>query len=1198
MKTEEYTYNESTKKIENEEKCFTIEKEDGSVQDTPFSISSYTQYLQEISHFPQLSVERQLQLGHEIRNGSSQARTELINCNLKLVVSIAKKYFSRAKHLNELDIIEEGNAGLIQAVEEYDPEKGAFTTYASYWIQQYIRRAIINQDSTIRKPIHFHILKSKYHKIEAECMNNNLPLPSDEELCQILKTTPETLYFIKNPSNIETVSLFKLVGEDEESELIEFIPSEENAYEDLLNKMVERDLLICLKEILSPLKYYIIWHHILNSPSATLEDMATSFHVTKERIRQVEEKTLKFLKPYMTQNSKKLNNTLNTIHQKEKEKYSRLKVKPITPSQITTYLYLKNILTNQEEELYILKNFSKYTYNKEQYANQMGISIEKLDTIIQSLQAKMKMALADTSAFQKFCDNISKEYKTKIYTIVDNIANRQLIEKYSHKTYGELRNELARRDYTLNRAEQCLLKKYSLPRFQSKINQSQITTEINSVMFNYKHYLNQVPKEKLIHKFNRYRNIFTEEEQLYLECYFFNTTEPYIFNESYPNSTVSTRFPSLISKLESYYYNLNLYQDSITYNDYLELRYKFADALTKLEKRILDLYFGVYKKAYSISSISNTTSLTNYEVENIIEQALAKLKELSKLKNNSFLINKKIYTSYINNIIFNFDPQVQNILKMYYFNELPISTISENMQMSISKVTNVISQALETIDIYRYREIKSFKVTEQDIEQVYKRYGQELTNEFKEIVRLFFIKHNTAKEIALTLDININSVEENIKLFEQLYIDIKSPQVDTITIEDIAFEVLKEDKDSVLTPLEKKFISLIYGLNNKYNNLGITISYDKVKHEISSLDDPASMHDNIINKIKATKSGFLKPGTIYLSKERLDNLLVDPHLPVPTKLLNTFCNIEYQKATSRITKEENNLDYQKATIIICKYLNHEIEGRLNYQEDVKPLNSAFSNRDQAILEDYYQNEMSREVITKKYNVSYDELNNIINYLKRLNTVFKNNSKEFYFDFDYYYDAINNPSLPYYGNLKLATSIFNLAYGLTDNKHHNYQEINTILKTNYSEDEIKTIINELMLSICKLKNGFTKENTFTYEEICTYYKAHQTQMSYTQIQLYQSYFDKIKRSLKDPMVDTLVPPAIINDLITALYPDAFNLSIATKDDIIKIIEQYNSLIDISTIEQLTYLYDIKGQDIMTELEKESLSLILLHFEKNS
>ena len=1197
MKTEEYRYNESTKEYENEEKDLTLEQED-EIGATPFSISGYTQYLQQISHFPQLSIERQQQLGLEIRNGSSQARTELINCNLKLVVSIAKKYFSRAKYLNELDIIEEGNAGLIRAVEEYDPEKGAFTTYASFWIQQYIRRAIINQDSTIRKPVHFHVLKGKYKKIETECMNHNLPLPSDEELCQILKTTPDTLYLIKNHSNIEAVSLFKSVGEDEESELIEFIPSNEDDYEDLLNKMVERDLLIGLKEILSPFKYYIIWQRILNNPSATLEDMASTFHVTKERIRQIEERALKNLKPYMIKNSKKLNHTLKAIHEKEQEKYSRLKVKPITPSQITTYLYIKNILTEQEEELYILKNFSKYTYTKVQYANHMGLSIEKLDTIIESLQAKMKTALADTQAYQKFSNNIRREYKTKIYTIVDNIANRQLIEKYSNKTYGELKNELALHDYTLSRTEQSLLKKYSLPRFQSEINNAQITTEINSIIFNYKHCLNQVPKDKLLHKFYRYRNDFTEEEQLYLECYFFNTLEPYVFNESYPDSTVSKRLPSLVSKLESYCYNLNLYCNTLTYNDYLELRCKFPDALSDLEKRILNLYFGIYKKAYSISSISNTTSLTNYEVESIIDQALAKLKELYKLKNNHFLINKTIYTPYIKNIIFDFAPQVQDILKMYYLDELPVSTISLKLEMSPNKVTDIISQALRRIDVYRYREIKSFKVTEEGIEQVYKRHGQELTNEFKEIIRLYFIKHNNSKEIALSLDININSVEENIKLFEQLYIGIESQKITTITTEDIVAEVLKEDKDSVLTPLEKKFISFIYGLNNSYNNLGITISYDEVKYEMPSIDDPASMHDDIINKIKAAKSGFLKPGTIYLSKERLDNLLVDPHLPVPTKLLNAFCNIEYQKTTSKMTKEKINLDYQEATIIISKYLNHEIEGSLNYHEDIIPLLSSFSNRDRAILEDYYQNEMSRDVIIAKYNISYNEFINLIDYLKRLNTVYKSNHKEQFFDFDYYYDAINNPSLPYYGNLKLATSIFNLAYGIIDNKHHDYQEINALLKTNYSEDEIKTIINELMLSICKLKNGLTKENTFTYEEVTTYYKAHLGQMSFAQIELYRSYFDKIKRSLKNPMVDTLVPPAIINDLITALYPDAFTLSTATKDDIIKIIEQYNSQIDISTIEQLTYLFDIKGKDIMTETEKESLSLILLHFEKNS
>lgn len=224
--------------------------------ETLFLDDTYKMYLNEIRKYPILSVEQQKKLGRRYKeNGDLKAKELLINCNLRLVVSVANRYKERLNHFQVLDVVQEGNLGLIRAVETYDPDQGAFTTYAIPWIKEKITRGLAEKDQEIRKPVAFINAKTKYLRLIEENNARGLPLPTDEEICDILNISSETLKNIRDSSNKTTVSLNQPIDDEDKSELGYFVPATNNEYDDVLNQIDRDELLLVFKEILNPLQY-------------------------------------------------------------------------------------------------------------------------------------------------------------------------------------------------------------------------------------------------------------------------------------------------------------------------------------------------------------------------------------------------------------------------------------------------------------------------------------------------------------------------------------------------------------------------------------------------------------------------------------------------------------------------------------------------------------------------------------------------------------------------------------------------------------------------------------------------------------------------------------------------------------------------------------------------------------------------------
>lgn len=254
-------------------------------------------YLKEIGRVPLLSSDEETELAKRMAEGDTKAKNRLSEANLRLVVSIAKKYVGRGMQF--LDLIQEGNLGLLKAVEKFDYTKGfKFSTYATWWIRQAITRAIADQARTIRIPVHMVETISKVKKVSSQLLHETGHDPSAEEIAEKLNMPAERVREIMRIAQ-DPVSLETPIGEEEDSHLGDFIPDDDApAPADAASLMLLKEQ---LNDVLSTLtdreaKVLKLRFGLEDGRSRTLEEVGKEFDVTRERIRQIEAKALRKLR--------------------------------------------------------------------------------------------------------------------------------------------------------------------------------------------------------------------------------------------------------------------------------------------------------------------------------------------------------------------------------------------------------------------------------------------------------------------------------------------------------------------------------------------------------------------------------------------------------------------------------------------------------------------------------------------------------------------------------------------------------------------------------------------------------------------------------------------------------------------------------------------------------------------------------------
>ena len=254
-------------------------------------------YLKEIGKVPLLTADQEIELAQKMEEGDEFAKKQLAEANLRLVVSIAKRYVGRGMLF--LDLIQEGNMGLIKAVEKFDYRKGyKFSTYATWWIRQAITRAIADQARTIRIPVHMVETINKLTRVSRQLLQELGREPSPEEIAEEMDIPVERVREIQKISQ-EPVSLETPIGEEEDSHLGDFLPDDDvPAPSEAAASMILKEQLV---EVLGTLtereqKVLRLRFGLDDGRARTLEEVGKEFNVTRERIRQIEAKALRKLR--------------------------------------------------------------------------------------------------------------------------------------------------------------------------------------------------------------------------------------------------------------------------------------------------------------------------------------------------------------------------------------------------------------------------------------------------------------------------------------------------------------------------------------------------------------------------------------------------------------------------------------------------------------------------------------------------------------------------------------------------------------------------------------------------------------------------------------------------------------------------------------------------------------------------------------
>ena len=284
--------------IENEVEAFSaaenmerILEQEGLAIDDPVRL-----YLKEIGRVPLLTADREKELAERMMIGDEDAKVELVEANLRLVVSIAKRYVGRGMFF--LDLIQEGNMGLMKAVDKFDYTKGyKFSTYATWWIRQAITRAIADQARTIRIPVHMVETIHKVSRISRQLLQENGREPTADEIGERISMSPEKVREIMKIAQ-DPVSLETPIGEEEDSHLGDFIPDDTPSPAEATSTSILREELERQLHTLTPREEHVIKLRfgLYDGRTRTLEEVGKEFDITRERIRQIEAKALRKLR--------------------------------------------------------------------------------------------------------------------------------------------------------------------------------------------------------------------------------------------------------------------------------------------------------------------------------------------------------------------------------------------------------------------------------------------------------------------------------------------------------------------------------------------------------------------------------------------------------------------------------------------------------------------------------------------------------------------------------------------------------------------------------------------------------------------------------------------------------------------------------------------------------------------------------------
>lgn len=1175
-----------------------------------------------MSMYPKVSKELNRMLFGEYKKGVEGSLDNLIFSNFRFIVSIAKKYIKRDRSLELSELVNEGILGFIKALEKYDEGKGELLTYASKWIDYSIKTAININLETLKVDAKFQIKLNKYRELIRECQNSNMPLPSDEEIKIFLKVGDKTLEEIKKMANLQKLSLdYNMNEENPDETLKDCIADSDEGYERIEDEMSDKSLLIFLKEKLTPCEYFVLYSRILTSKKMTLSEIASQLGVTDRRINQIEKDTLAKVKQRYLKNGK-INST-SDYSTNEMAKYNTL---PIDIDSIMRYLYLAKILSDKERSLYSYYIKRKYDYKANYYAGILGVTEDEIYSIADKI--KKEVSLIDNAAFLDFRKVIITDFGTRIFNLDLSDLN-QIFEKYGSfmkhrmitddmissnilepstslwdritddEAYEKIKNL-----YDVDSSIDDLLRRYFNQNMNDCASARVCQNEVNKAMFigNGKE---RVPFDKLFIVLFKNKKEFTNEQYDFLLIQFGKISAGK-FREKYPASSLlddSTKQNCILDKLEELYFGIRDYgQIRLTKKQYMSIR----DKMNEEDKDILDMIYGFDKKPLSIEEIVALIGGTYEEAYTKLYNAKRKAENKYLAKSKSKEIDESLYIPFIDDLSIDLNSNTRCMLRMFLVEHKNYEEIATYFKKSKQKISDCIMDGLRKIDFYRFGILlPKEKYTREELLEALMAPN---IKDFERDIIKEYLKNGSIVDVGKKFMVDKKTVETILKRFYLNASNNKLANVE-VSIADIENEIKCHPSVRVISEDNAKIMALYLGIKCVLNPEGRVYTVAEIKKFYPKAERMDKIKQNVKKAIAEKKLGLIRGQYAFMDRCELIEVLKDQRLPIRDKdretIMYAFGIAPYEYKSSQelmdMYKEDTSTlrtRIQRAFLSIFKYINGEIKGTIDFTRDILPYFKYFSKADRSFLLDYYKNHLTYEELASRYKISTDAVANLIAkltlYLDTINE--ENNGQEHFFDFDYYYEAIEKDDFPFYGDISKCKLIFRMFY---DERLTAKQIIERVGLT-CSESTIYRILSALKVASMKRKMGIVKVREYDDEEIRDYYIKNRYNMDISHQYVYFRYFDRKKRESKSGFVSaSTVPqlsPIIRCDLLKANNEVVFDIETATKDEILSIIDKYKNSLSDKSLTTLLRIADSSERELLEEDERQKVKSILALVEK--
>lgn len=965
---------------------------------------------------------------------------------------------------------------------------------------------------------------------------------------------------------------------------------------DFINLEVDERILKVLNDSLEQDVYYVFYQMI---SGVSIEDIAKKMDVTLYEIKKRYVYALEVLETFLIKDEKRLKRRLYSINEREGSKSKRIKIVPFSLESIVIYFYLKDTLTMEEKKLYYYQIFSKYEYYPQELVVLLGGDVD-LESLGASLNKKINDCLNEEE-FKTYYAQMVSDYGPYLY----NLVKSENLKKFDFSSIREVVNILAFDDIKkflsddfayITPNEKKLLYKYYYRKSRHSAEVEDIERDINLNLFGYKQRKNDIMPRKYYQTYLDNLGEFDETQRLFLECFYFKIRDKRDFLEANADSRLYYRYYYLTDRLEKLYYNIRNFTDN-TFNrkKWLSIRDRYKEKYSEERVKLMDLFYGVDGEPMPIKEIHKKfyPNLTYIKVHDLVSDAREAAINVYINKKHKIDIKPEDYLPYLTQE-YEYTDDTRKILLMFLRDNRSYDEISKEMGLNKTRISNIITDGIRRIDHYRLGILHARKIDGELLNAVYEYFPDSFSDQDKEIYRLKFICGKNNDEIAEEVGIPKKDVNSRMGvLYKKL--DKYAIRDVEITYDDVKEELERHFTDTVIEDYHQRVLSLYYGVKNKFNPTGEAYRSKDIQKMLNISNNQYYRHlQGGQELIKLRKVNRVWPFLWVMPRNEIPQILEDVHLPISDKerfIINSLFELNGHKyMTVEELAEyygENDTSirrrYLRAMVSIKKYLNGELDEQINYEEDIVPLLKYFSRSDRIYIYEHYKNNVSYKNIAKKYHMSPDMVLAILNRIRiTIYEMTHSEKKDKLFDFDYYYEAIENPDLPFYGNLEIARQIFELYFGMNEMRRLSIPEIKERLGLDVQTTSINNAVYSIMISVCKLKEGIKKQREFTYEEIVDYYERHKDEMDSVHRVYYDRYFMKVKHDRNINGKVTKISEMITYDLLKEREPNLFKLDTASKADMERILNDKSFILDSKTkhtlLERINPHGELDGRDI--------------------